>query len=91
MMKYILPIVSTVAFPPSFRWMLYLLLFKYKVSADIGARAPCSTMAHIQFTRYTAPGFCPLASMTIPYRKMAINNFDDISRIFFFFLWGGAF
>ena len=39
MMKYILPIVSTVAFPPSFRWMLYLLLFKYKVSADIGARA----------------------------------------------------
>lgn len=58
---------------------------------------------YIQFSRYTrdirvtATGlpyavFCfPLASMTIAYRKTAINNFCDISRIFFFFLLGGAF
>lgn len=36
-------------------------------------------------------GFVPLASMTIALQKTAINNFDDISRIFFFFLQGGAF
>ena len=62
-----------------------------------------NTAFYIQFSRFTrenrvtATGapyavFCfPLAIMTIPYRKKTINNFCDISRIFFFFLQGGAF
>ena len=62
-----------------------------------------NTAFYIQFSRFTrdirvtaagapcAVFFVPLAIMTIPYRKMAINNFCDISRNFFSFPRGGAF
>ena len=54
----------------------------FKVHRAISASAPGVPYAVF---------FVPLAIMILPHQKTAINSFCDISRIFFFFLRGGAF
>lgn len=82
MVKFILPLAFTAAFPPPFRWILCLPLFKHKVSAGFGACAPFnSTRAHIQFTRYK-PLFIGTPIYYSKVRKMSTQKYKFFKFFF---------